>query len=299
MKKIIYTACLTLISSLLIIAQELNANVKVDYSQIETSNNQVFKTLEKELKKYINTTKWTNKKFEVNERIDTNFSIIINEEKGTNSFGATLQVQSRRPIYNSGYYSPVINLQDTDFDFDYTQYEPLIFNERRFTSNLVDVITFYVYIILGYDADSFEQYGGTSYFKQAELIVKNAQQQGYDGWNSNDLGKNRFRLTDNLFDNKYKPIRKIMYTYHRLGLDKMARNEKEGKNVIANSLLLLKQYRNTSAFAYVIDIFLNAKSSEIPKILTGGTPINTNLADVRQVLDNLMPAQSDKWKDIK
>ncbi len=298
MKKLMYWVCFFFIGTI-ILAQEFNANVIVDYSQVQSSNNQAFKTLEKELKKYINTTKWTNQKFSVQERIECNFNIIINEEKGGNLYGATLTVQSRRPVYNSSYYSPILNIQDTDFDFKYVQFQPLVFNERRFTSNLVDVITFYIYIVLGYDADSFEQEGGTVYFEKAREIVKNAQQQGYEGWNSNDLGKNRFRLTDNLFETKYKPIRKIMYTYHRIGLDTMSKNQREAKNIIANNILLLKQYKNNSAFAYVLDIFLNTKSSEIPKILNGGEPINKNMGEIKQVLNDLMPAQSDKWNQIQ
>ncbi len=298
MKKLMYWVCFFFIGTI-ILAQEFNANVIVDYSQVQSSNNQVFKTLEKELKKYINTTKWTNQKFSIQERIECNFNIIINEKKGGNLYGATLTVQSRRPVYNSSYYSPILNVQDTDFDFKYVQFQPLVFNERRFTSNLVDVITFYIYIVLGYDADSFEQEGGTVYFEKARQIVKNAQQQGYDGWNSNDLGKNRFRLTDNLFETKYKPIRKIMYAYHRIGLDTMSKNQREAKNIIANNILLLKQYKNNSTFAYALDVFLNTKNSEIPKILNGGEPINKNMGEIKQVLNDLMPAQSDKWNQIQ
>ncbi|MFV0530742.1 MAG: DUF4835 family protein [Flavobacteriales bacterium] len=299
MKKLIYINLAFFLGNLVAFSQEFNANVKVDYSQVQTSNNQVFKTLEKELKRYINTTKWTKEKYAVEERIECNFSIIVNEEKGANVYGATLQIQSRRPVYNSSYYSPLINLQDADFDFKYVQFQPLIFNERRFTGNLVDVVTYYIYIILGYDADTFKEEGGTQYFEKARQIVKNAQQQGYEGWNSNDLGKNRFRLTENLFEIKYKPLRKIMYTYHRLGLDEMYKNQREAKNVIANNILLLKQYKGNSTFAYVLDIFLNAKSSEIPKILSGGEPINKNTGEIKQVLNDLMPAQSEKWNQIK
>ncbi len=299
MRKLIHINFIFFLGSIFLFAQEFNANVKVDYTQVQTNNNQVFKTLEKELKRYINTTKWTKEKYTVEERIECNFSIIINQEKGTNTYGATLQIQSRRPIYNSAYYSPIIDLQDSSFDFKYVQFQPLVFNERRFTNNLVDVITYYIYIILGYDADTFKKEGGTEYFEKARQIVNNAQQQGYEGWNSNDLGKNRYRLAENLFETKYKPIRKIMYTYHRLGLDKMAQNQREAKSIIANNILILKQYKNNSAFAYVLDIFLNTKNSEIPKILSGGEPINQNMGEIKQVLNDLMPAQSEKWSQIK
>ncbi len=298
MRKIIYLATI-LFGSILLLGQEFNAKVKVDYSQIQNNNNQTFKTLEKELQKFINTTKWTKVNYTVNERIECNFSIIVNKEIGSNDYGATLTIQSRRPVYKSGYYSPILNIQDTDFNFKYTQFQPLIFNERKFTNNLVDVITFYVYVVLGYDADTFSEYGGTEYFDKAALIVKNAQQQGYTGWNSNDLGKNRFRLSDNLSKTKYKPVRKIMYSYHRLGLDKMYKDQTEAKNVIANDILSLKQYKDNSAFAYTLDIFLNTKNSEIPKILSGGEPINKNMGEIKQLLNDLMPAQTSKWNVIK
>jgi len=299
MKRILYLIGFFWIGTLLLFSQELNARVKVDYTQVQSSNNQVFKTLEKELIKYINTTRWTSINYKIQERIDCNFIIVINSKKVNNQYDATLQVQSRRPVYNSDYYSPILSLQDKDFNFKYTQFQPLAFNEQRFTGNLVDVITYYVYIILGYDADTFKKEGGMPYFEKANKIVKNAQYQGYKGWNSTELTKNRYRLIDNLLSEKYKQFRDIMYSYHRLGLDQMSSDQRKAKTLIANNLESLKTYRGQTAFAYVLDIFLSTKQDEISKVLSGGEAINKNMNGIKNLLIQLMPSLSDKWNKIK
>ena len=80
-------------------------------------------------------------------------------------------VQATRPVYNSTYNSPLININDKNFSFEYTENENIIFNERQFSGkNLTDVIAFYVYLILGYDADSFKPNGGSEWFDRALKI---------------------------------------------------------------------------------------------------------------------------------
>jgi hypothetical protein len=53
----------------------------------------------------------------------------------SDQFTATLQVQSSRPIYNSSYSSPVLNYNDKDFSFRYTEFENLLL--IRPSSNLI------------------------------------------------------------------------------------------------------------------------------------------------------------------
>lgn len=145
-------------------AQEILANVQINYSQIEGSNIQVYKTLEKSLRDFINNTSWTGKELQNYEKIKCNFSIIITERNG-NSFKSSIVVQSVRPVYNSEYESPMLNINDTNFPFEYTENENLIFNERQYSGkNLTDVISFYVYLILGYDGNSFSK------FRRASLV---------------------------------------------------------------------------------------------------------------------------------
>lgn len=129
-------------------SQELLANVQVNAQQLGGSNMQVYKTLEKNLRDFINNTSWTGKKLQNFEKIKCNFAIVINERAGNSNFKGSIVVQAVRPVYNTSYESPLLNLNDTSFNFEYTENENLVFNERQFSGkNLIDVISFYVYII--------------------------------------------------------------------------------------------------------------------------------------------------------
>lgn len=179
MKKYIIILFLLLISHLSF-AQEILATVTVNTQQIQGSNQQAFKALEKSLRDFINNTSWTGKKLQNYEKIKSNFSLVLNERDG-NRYRGSIVVQAVRPVYNSTYESPLINVQDTKFGFEYVENENLIFNERQFSGkNLIDVISFYVYVILGYDADSFQSNGGTQYFSKAQQIAQNSQNRGYE-----------------------------------------------------------------------------------------------------------------------
>lgn len=282
-------------------SQELLANVIINYSKVQGSNNQVFITLEKSLKDFINNTSWTNQHLSLQERIKCSFSIIIEERKSTDQFKGSILVQSSRPVFNSTYQTPVLNYQDKDFTFNYIESENLTFNGRRFSGkNLVDVISFYVFMILGYDADTFSPMGGTEYFNTAQKISDNAINQGYNGWNSFDGPRTRGGIIADIINDKSSVLRNISYQYHRLGLDNMVTEEQKAKTTIANSLLALKTYSENYQF-YPLDIFLSSKKEEIKNIFSGGQTVTAvNINDLKTLLQNLSPINSsDYWNKIK
>ena len=168
-------------------SQELNCLVTVNYNQVQGSNTQIFKTLEKSLTEFVNQTKWTTKEVKPEERIDCAFTIIISS-RASNTFKATLQVQSSRPVYDSSYASPILNLKDNDFNFKYNEFDQLIYNRNSFDSNLISTIVFYANIILGADADTFKKNGGEVYLKEAQNVILQAQQSGLASW-QNVVGK--------------------------------------------------------------------------------------------------------------
>ena len=181
MKKIFYIFILLFFANSSF-AQELNAQVQINYQSIGGSNVQTFKTLEKSLKDFINKTSWTGKKYQNFEKIKCSFAIILTEKSG-NNYKGTLVVQSVRPVFGTQYESPIMNINDANFSFEYLENQNLVFNERQFSGkNLIDVISFYIYVILGYDADSFQQKGGTPWFDKALKIAQNSQNQNYTGW---------------------------------------------------------------------------------------------------------------------
>ena len=169
-------------TSIHISSQELNCTVVVNAQQTGNENVQVFKTLEKQLKEFVNNTRWTTKTYKTQERIECSMVITIQDYQSS-AFQATIQVQSARPVHNSSYVSPVYNFNDKDFNFKYLEYQNLNFNPTQFESNLVSVIAFHAYIILGMDADTFELKGGDAYYKQARDIVNYSQQSSNPvGW---------------------------------------------------------------------------------------------------------------------
>lgn len=288
-----------LISSVftLVAQEELDALVTINSEKVQSTNKQVFTTLQKSLSEFINQTKWTNKKVLPQERISCSFTIIINAQNN-NNFSASLQVQSMRPVYGSSYTSPLLNINDTKFDFKYNEFDPLIFNKNTFDSNLVSTIVFYVYTILGVDADTFKLNGGQEYFKQAEKIMLLAQQSGATGW-QNEIGKqNRYSLIDGYLSPKFKKLREIYYNYHRKGFDNFTSDEKKAKQEIQKSVLMLEKLHNITIGNFMLRLFLDAKLDEIVNIFSDGKPTGQEQR-VKTVLQKIAPTQGSKWKKIK
>ncbi|WP_179354005.1 type IX secretion system protein PorD [Winogradskyella vidalii] len=277
-------------------SQELNCSVSVIAQQTGNENNVVFKTLESQLTEFVNNTKWTSTAFAPQERI--NCSMVINIlDYNNDSFSATIQVSSSRPVFNSSYSSPVYNYNDRDFNFQYLEYQNLIFNPNQFESNLVSVLSFHVYMILGMDADTFELKGGDSYFKQAQTIANYSQQLSGQGWKMEDGLQSRFAMIDNLMSPSYTDMRTAMYRYHREGMDIMNEGAKDGKTKIISVLDDLQKVHRIRPNSYLMRVFFDAKADEIMDILSGGPSVN--ITEAKDILNRIAPMHSQKWRNIK
>lgn len=286
---------LFLSASLFSFSQELNCEIVVNAQQTGNENLPVFKTLEKQLKEFINNTKWTNKVFTPQERI--NCSMVINVTAYNNdSFIASLQIQSSRPVFNSSYVTPVYNYNDGDFAFRYVEFQDLIFNKNQFVSNLVSVLAFHVYMILGIDADTFALKGGEEYYKQAEIILNYSQQENFKGWNLADGRQTRYILITNTLSPTYKEYRNVLYSYHLEGLDVMNENPKIAKEIIARSFDELKELNTRRPNSFLLRTFFDAKSDEIEQIFSGGPSVN--IAETKEILTKIAPMHASKWRNI-
>ena len=278
-------------------SQELNCIVKINSQSLTNSNQPVFKTLETSLSDFVNKTRWTNKKFKQNEKIDCTIFITVSSY-GSDQFVATLQVGSSRPIFNSSYASPVLNFNDKDFNFKYVEFENLIFNPNSFDSNLVSVIAYYAYIIIGLDADTYELNSGKEYYEQAQGIVNGAQQSNYRGWSQNDGGnQNRFFLVNDLMSGTYDPIKSVLYDYHINGLDLMSENAAKGKEGVKQAVLNLEKMYAIRPNAFLTRVFFDAKSDEILSVFSGGPQIK--ITDLVDNLNRISPLNSSKWSTIR
>ncbi len=295
MRNFIYICCCFF--TMQIAGQELNCSVTVDASRIQNSNSQVYKTLESAINEYFNNTKWTNKNYKPQEKINCAVILNILEQPSSNQFRGNIQVQVSRPVFNSSYQTPIFNFKDDNLSFSYTEFQPLNFNENSFDSNLLSILTFYAYTILGIDGDTFALNGGQEYHVQAEKVVNLAQQGGSKGWNRKDGNATRYQLNENLLSPVFKDYRVAVYEYHINGLDKMTVNKKESKKAIANAVKKMQNLYNRRINASLLRLFMDTKSDEIVDIFSGGP--RTNNGALKEMLLKIYPSYGTKWDKIK
>lgn len=276
-------------------AQQLNCTVTVNAQKLSNSNQQVFKTLEKSISEFVNKTDWTGQTFKQNEKINCSMYITVSSNS-SDQFMATIQVQSSRPVFNSSYASPIFNYNDKDFSFRYTEFENLIFNPNTFDSNLVSVLAFYSYVILGMDSDTFILESGNPYFEIAQNISNVAQQGGAKGWGQTDRNQNRYYLINDILSPVFEQVRQTMYDYH-VGLDLMSQDLKTSKEKIKGSLINLTKLSASRSNAFLTRVFFDAKADEIVSIFSGGPSIT--ISDLVDNLNKISPLNSNKWALIK
>ncbi|PIF34001.1 uncharacterized protein DUF4835 [Flavobacterium sp. 9] len=276
-------------------AQQLNCTVTINTERLPNPNQQVFKTLQTSLAEFVNKTDWTGSVLKQNERINCSMYITLSSNS-SDQFSGTIQVQSSRLIFNSTYSSPVLNYNDKDFNFRYTEYEPLLFNPTTFDSNLVSVVSFYSYLILGMDADTFQMGAGNQYLETAQNIANVAQQGGSKGWSQSDGVQNRYYLINDMISPMYSDLRQVMYAYHT-GLDLMSQDLKASKEKIKDALLIIGRFNTVKPNAFLTRVFFDAKSDEIVSIFSGGPSIP--VTDLTDVLNKVSPLNSTKWSQIK
>jgi len=277
-------------------AQQLNCTVNVNADQITITNKQIFSTLEKSLNDFINKTDWTGKVYKQEEKINCSMYITVTAYD-SNQFTATIQVQSSRPIYNSSYSSPILNFNDKDFSFKYNEFENLNFNPTNFESNLISVVAFYSYVIIGMDADTFTKLGGSKYLETAQDVSNVAISGGYKGWGQADGTQNRYFLINDMLSNTFSPFREALYEYHFEGLDIMHSDLKTAKLKISDAISTLCKINETRPNAFITRIFFDAKSDEIVSVFSAGPSID--IKELMGKLNSISPINSSKWAQIK
>ncbi|GGD91493.1 type IX secretion system protein PorD [Planktosalinus lacus] len=279
-----------------IAAQEFNALVIVNAEQTGESNQQIFKTLERDLTEFINETSWTNKVYANQERIDASFNIIVSEYD-SDMFTASIQIQASRPVFGSTYLSPIYNYNDRQFSFNYREFQPLNFNLNTFESNLISVVAFHVYTILGLDASTFSENGGEEYHSVAKQIVNTAASGNFSGWKASDGNQSRYQLNEALVSPIFSTFHNVMYKYHRKGLDIMQENPREGKEVIAEAINELKDINDRRPNSFLLRTFFDTKAEEIQSIFSDGPSVTID--QLTQNLTRMAPTKRENWSKIK
>lgn len=300
MKRGIFTILLLLATSLWVVADEmeLNCEVEINAQQVANANKEVFDALKDAISEYMNSTKWTDAHFAINERIQCKLFFAIKEyNDGTNQMKGELTIQSQRPVYNSSYTTTLINFKDTKIDFTYQSGEQLVFSQQEWQSSLTGLLNFYAYLIIAIDCDTFAPNGGDPYYDQAAAVVRMAQSTGESGWKAFEDNKNRSAVLSAYTDKATAPIRTLLYDYHRQGLDQMVVSVDKGRNTITKTLENLKKIYDVQPMSVALSMFRDAKLDELINVYS-----KANTSEKQQVYDllsEIYPTELERLKKIK
>ncbi|MBP3553423.1 MAG: DUF4835 family protein [Bacteroidaceae bacterium] len=278
-------------------AQELEAKVVINSQKIQGTNKEVFKTLETALTEFLNNRKWTNQQYAQQERIVCSFNITVNQYSDDGSFVCDIMVQSNRPVFNSSYNSTVFNFKDTEFAFNYKEFDQLEFKEDIIDNNLTAVMAYYALLIIGLDMDTMAPQGGTEVLQRVSTIVTNAEMLNATGWKAFDSDRNRHAIINDYMDGGMAPLRQLMYDYYRKGLDEMATNAERGRTNITTALAKLKEAKENKALSALPVIWTDIKKDELANIYSKGT--QKEKEEISAMLSEINPSQSTSWNKIK
>ncbi|WP_306572472.1 DUF4835 family protein [Segatella buccae] len=281
-------------------AQELQAKITVNHAQIEGTDASVFDNLQHTLEQFVNERQWTHLQFRKNERIVCNFNITVTKyDKSSNKFSCKALVQANRPVYNSAYTSTLYNNTDDNFDFAFTQFDQLNFNEEVIDNQLTALFAYYAYLIIGLDLDSFAPRGGEDVLQRCLNLTNNAQDLGYPGWKAFENDRNRYAIISDYLDGAMAPFRQLQYDYYRKGLDEMANNAERGRTEITTAIEShLKKSHEDKPLSLLPQIWTDYKKDELANIYQGrGT--QKEKESVYEILFSINASQNAAWDKIK
>lgn len=283
--------------SLQVNAQELNCSVSILSPQIQVSDKRIFTTLQTSIYEFMNNTKWSGDTYKQDEKIECSIQIEITKRNSTDEFEGTIQVTSRRPVFNSSYNSPTLNYKDNDLKFRYVEYQTMEYNESGNNPNLLMVLAFYANLILGIDYDTFSPLGGTPYFTKAQAIVANSTNAAEPGWKAFENTRNRYWLMENIMNPIYRPIRTMYYDFHRRGLDTMVKNRDEATRVIIESMEGLRRVNADKPGSVFMKTLFDAKADEMVNLFSGAA--GDVKATAVTVLTEVDPSNTTKYQKIR
>lgn len=293
------TLCFAVMSLSSVFSQELNFTVSVQVAQLNTTDERVLKSLEKEIEEFLNTTRWTQDEFEDEERIEGNLLIAITSENGANNFVADFTIQSIRPIFNSSYKTKLLNYKDEGIAFTYLENQPILNSSEKYFDNLSTILTFYAYVVLGLDYDSFSKLGGQPYFDIANNIVNSLPSNliNSGGWAKTSNRISRFWLMENIANPRLRPMREAMYTFHRRGLDVMWEDAGKGKAVVLSALKVVEKAHQTYPNTMYVRLFGDSKNQEVVEIFQIGE--RAEKLRVYEIMVGIDPYRTGKYNVLK
>lgn len=283
-----------------VVAQELNARITINHSQIQGTDNAVFDELQQTLTQFVNDRQWTALQFQKNERIPCSFNITVTKyDKSTNMLTCKAVIQATRTAYNSSYNTTIYSNQDNDFNFEYAQFDQLNFNEEAVDNQLTALMAYYAFLMIGINLDTFAPMGGEDVLQRCMNLANNCQNLNFPGWKAFDNDRNRFAIINDYLDGAMKPFRQLQYDYYRNGLDEMATNADRGRTNISTAIEEnLKKCHEDRPMSLLPQIWTDYKRDELANIYKGkGT--QKEKEQVYEILFGINASQNNAWQKIK
>jgi hypothetical protein len=288
-----------------VLGQELQAKVSVSGARLPTTvDRRVYQALQTALSDFLNNRKWTSDTYQPNEKIECSFLLNLTGSPDVDTYSANLVIQAARPVYGSGYNSPLINFQDNDVQFKYVLFTSLLYDDNRvqgsdpLVANLTAIFAYYAYLIVGFDDESFSLKGGDPYFQKAWNIVNNAPDgSGVKGWNAFDGGSvNRYQLAENLQNSRYSLIHDVYYQYYRQGMDQMTTDDQKARAGVLTALTDMDNINQESPGTAIRQFFFQGKSTELGNLFAKASM--SDKARALDLLQRLDVSNINKYKQL-
>jgi hypothetical protein len=251
--------CLTFSASY---AQEVEFDVTIDAQQLPAANKEYVANFADNIKKYLNGYRWTTEDY-LGEKIRCTMMIYFLSGSPDNRYSVRVFVGCQRPVYRSNKGSLTLRIMDDKCEFSYVPGQAFYHNETQFDP-LLSFLDFYALLVIGYDADTFTELGGTQYFQRASEIASRGVSAGSKGWEKGGTGYTRQQVVDDLLNSKYTSIRKAFYIYHFHGLDMLETNQNRAlENMLYAIDLIGKAQKAENTALPLARIFFGAKYQEI------------------------------------
>ncbi|WP_426490632.1 DUF4835 family protein [Hymenobacter sp. 102] len=282
-------------------AQELLAEVTVSTENVTISDRQLVQDMKRDIQQFLNTRPFTNQAYRPEEKIRCKVFVGITEIPQNGTYKATVRVLSTRPVYGTGYETNLLSFADRGWVFNYSPQNPIDYSETTFVGNLSSLLTFYAYLIIGMDQDSFSPLSGSPYYDRARTVLVNAASQNItneadDGWKDTNNG-NRYWLLNNLQDPQLEAFRSAIYAYYRQGMDIFITKPEEARTNMATALQGVQQAVQRRPGTLLAKAFFTTKAEEISNVFRT-SPDQQQKTQVATLLTEVDPTNSARYQTI-
>jgi|WetSurMetagenome_2_1015567.scaffolds.fasta_scaffold31824_2 hypothetical protein len=247
------------------LAQMVDCTVTVNYEAVGAANKDLLQDFENQIRSYVNDFQWGSD--QLPEKIKCTMNVRIKNATGDNSYMAEVFVGSQRPILNSNKSTAVVRVYDEAWEFTYIKSRPINHNLYGF-NDLASFLDFYIYLILGYDYDTYDPTSGTQWFQKASDIASLARTSSQKGWQQMmTAGYSRVQLVTDLLNPTASILRANFYRYHVNGLDSLASDRQRSVQQIRGALEQIGVGRKVMDSRNLVPkTFFDAKYLEIAEI---------------------------------